>query len=110
MVQDDQNRKKHAYVVDEEEATGPGANRYGAWKNLDIRLEKEFATSGRKRFGISLDVFNLLGEKYRIFDLDAGGTWRPDGEGASTGTRVLSGTYNTYWPRWGTGSSGSTST
>lgn len=79
----------------------PGANRYGSWKNLDIRLEKEFATSGRGRFGISVDVFNLLGDKYRILDLNDGGTWRPDAEGASAGTRVLSGTYNTYWPRWG---------
>jgi len=79
----------------------PGANRYGSWKNLDLRLEKEFSKSGRKRFGISIDVFNLLGEKYRILDLNDGGTWRPDAEGASTGTRVMSGTYNVYWPRWG---------
>lgn len=79
----------------------PGANRYGAWKNLDLRLEKEFAASGRKRLGISLDVFNLLGEKYRILDLNPGGTWRPDAEGVATGTRTLSGTYNAYWPRWG---------
>jgi hypothetical protein len=79
----------------------PGARRFGSWKDLDIRLEKEFLKSGRRRFGISLDVLNLLGDKYRTLDLNDGGTWRPDDEGASTGTRTLSGTYDTYTPRWG---------
>ena len=79
----------------------PGERRFGSWKNLDIRLEKEFLKSGRRRFGISLDVLNLLGDKYRTLDLNDGGTWLPDDEGASTGTRTLSGTYNTYTPRWG---------
>jgi hypothetical protein len=80
----------------------PGERRFGSWKNLDIRLEKEFLKSGRRRFGISLDVLNLLGDKYRTLDLNDGGTWLPDDEGASTGTRTLSGTYNTFTPRWGT--------
>jgi hypothetical protein len=80
----------------------PGERRFGSWKNLDIRLEKEFLKSGRRRFGISLDVLNLLGDKYRTLDLNDGGTWLPDDAGASTGTRTLSGTYNTYTPRWGT--------
>jgi hypothetical protein len=80
----------------------PGARRFGSWKNLDVRLEKEFLKSGRRRFGLSVDVLNLLGDKYRTLDLNDGGTWRPDAEGASTGTRTLSGTYNTYTPHWGT--------
>jgi len=80
----------------------PGARRFGSWKNLDFRLEKEFLKGGRRSFGISVDVLNVLGDKYRTLDLNDGGSWQPDGEGASTGTRVLSGTYNTYWPRWGT--------
>jgi hypothetical protein len=80
----------------------PGARRFGSWKNLDLRVEKEFLKAGRRSFGISVDVLNVLGDKYRTLDLDDGGSWRPDGEGASAGTRVLSGTYNTYWPRWGT--------
>ena len=80
----------------------PGARRFGSWKNLDIRVEKEFLKAGRRRFGISVDVLNLLGDKYRTLFLNDGGTWRPDAEGASTGTRTLAGTYNTYFPRWGT--------
>ncbi len=78
----------------------PGANRYDSWKNLDFRLEKEFLKNGRRSLGISVDVFNLLGGKYRTLDLNEGGTWRPDAEGVNTGTRVLSGTFDTYWPRW----------
>jgi hypothetical protein len=78
----------------------PGSRRYGAWKNLDLRVEKEF---GKKaRYSVSVDVFNLLGDKYRILDLNDGGTWSPEGEGAGPGQRTLSGTYNTYWPLWGT--------
>jgi hypothetical protein len=80
----------------------PGARRFNAWKNLDLRVEKEFLKGGRRSVGISVDVLNVLGDKYRTLDLDDGGSWQPDGEGSSTGTRVLSGTYNTYWPRWGT--------
>lgn len=80
----------------------PGARRHDGWKNLDLRLEKEFAKGGRVPFGVSVDVFNLLGDKYRLLDLNDGGTWAPDGEGAAAGTRVLSETYNAYRPLWGT--------
>jgi hypothetical protein len=79
----------------------PGTRRYPSWQTLDFRLEKDFATAGRSRFAISLDVFNLLGGKYRTLDLNDGGTWAPDGEGGSTGTRTLSGTYGMYTPYWG---------
>jgi len=81
---------------------GPGSRRFGSWKNVDARLEKEFKRSGRTRFSVSLDVFNVLGDKYWTQDLNDGGTWLPDGPGASTGTRILSGTYGTYLPLWGT--------
>jgi len=81
---------------------GPGSRRFGSWKNLDARLEKEFKRSGRTRFSISVDVFNVLGSTYRTLDLDDGGTWAPDGPGSSEGVRVLSGTYGTYLPLWGT--------
>ncbi len=80
----------------------PGSRRYDAWKTLDLRLEKDFLKAGRSRFALSVDVFNLLGEKYRTLDLNDGGTWAPDGEGASTGTRTLSGTYGTLTPYLGT--------
>ena len=80
----------------------PGSRRYPSWQTLDFRLEKEFAASGRNRVGISLDVFNLLGSTYRTLDLNDGGTWAPDSEGGSSGTRTLSGTYGMYTPYWGT--------
>jgi hypothetical protein len=80
----------------------PGSRRYPSWQTLDFRLEKEFAASGRNRVGISLDVFNLLGSTYRTLDLNDGGTWAPDNEGGSSGTRTLSGTYGMYTPYWGT--------
>ena len=80
----------------------PGSRRFGSWKTLDFRLEKEFPRAGRSLFAVSADVYNLLGNKYRTLDLNDGGTWAPDGTGASTGTRILSGTYGTYTPLWGT--------
>jgi len=80
----------------------PGSRRFGSWKTLDFRLEKEFTRSGRSVFSASVDVYNLLGETYRTLDLNDGGTWAPDGEGASTGTRILSGTYGTFTPLLGT--------
>jgi len=80
----------------------PGSRRYDWWKTLDLRIEKEFAKAGRVPFAVSVDVFNLLGDKYRTLDLNDGGTWAPDGEGASTGTRVASAAYNVFKPLWGT--------
>lgn len=80
----------------------PGSRRYDAWKTLDLRVEKDFLRAGLSRFSLSVDVFNLLGEKYRTLDLNDGGTWAPDGAGASTGTRLLSGTYGTLTPYIGT--------
>jgi hypothetical protein len=80
----------------------PGSRRYDWWKTLDLRIEKEFAKAGRVPFAVSVDVFNLLGDTYRTLDLNDGGTWAPDGEGAGTGTRVVSTTYNVFKPLWGT--------
>lgn len=79
----------------------PGTNRYGSWKNLDLRVEKEFRKGGRTRFAVSVDLLNLLGNKYGILDLNDGGSWSPEGEGAGPGVRTLSGTYDTYLPIWG---------
>lgn len=80
----------------------PGSRRYDAWKTLDLRVEKDFLRAGRSRFVLSVDVFNLLGEKYRTLDLNDGGTWAPDDAGVSSGTRTLSGTYGTLTPYLGT--------
>jgi hypothetical protein len=80
----------------------PGSRRFDSWKNLDFRLEKEFTKSGQRGFSVSVDVLNLLGDKYRTLDLNDSGTWAPDGEGDAMGTRILSGTYGEYWPLWAT--------
>jgi Carboxypeptidase regulatory-like domain len=80
----------------------PGSRRFGSWKTLDARLEKEFQRAGRTKLSASVDVYNVLGNTYRTFDGNDGGTWSPDGPGLGPGTRVLSGTYGTYSPLWGT--------
>lgn len=80
----------------------PGSKRFGSWKNLDLRVEKEFKKADRTLFSASVDVYNVLGDKYGTRLLNDGGTWAPDGVGAGTGTRVLSGTYGTFLPQWGT--------
>ncbi len=80
----------------------PGTRRYGAWKNLDLRVEKEFMKLGRVRYTASLDFLNVLGDRYRVLDLNDGGFWSPAGEGTSEGERTLSGTYDRYVPFWGT--------
>ena len=80
----------------------PGSRRFGSWKTMDVRLEKEFLRTGRGALAVSVDVYNLFGEKYRLLDLNDGGTWAPDGEGGTTGTRLFSGAYGTYTPLIGT--------
>jgi hypothetical protein len=80
----------------------PGSHRYDSWNTVDFRLEKEFLRAGRSGLGLSVDVYNLLGAKYRLLDLNDGGTWAPTGVGGTAGTRTLSGTYGTYTPLIGT--------
>jgi len=81
----------------------PGSRRFGSWKTVDFRLEKEFPRAGRSSLvAVSVDVYNLLGDTYRTLDLNDGGTWAPDGEGGSTGTRLLSGNYGMFTPLLGT--------
>jgi hypothetical protein len=70
----------------------PGARRHSSFQTTDLRLEKEFSPGGKKRWTLYLDVLNLFGDKYKITDYNDG-FWYPDGEGASSGTHVLSGTY-----------------
>jgi len=70
----------------------PGTRRYGSFKSLDLRLEKEFLRLGGTRLSAFADVLNLLGNKNRIIDY-GDGMWYPDGEGGTSGTRLLSATY-----------------
>lgn len=70
-----------------------GKRRHSSWQNLDIKVEKEFLHKGKTRFSLSFDVFNLLGDKYKIIDLNDGGLWFPNGEGGSSGARLISESY-----------------
>lgn len=70
-----------------------GSRRYSSWKNLDMRLEKEFLKQGETKYSIAVDFFNLLGNKYTVINLNDGGIWYSDAPDSSSGTRVISGTY-----------------
>jgi hypothetical protein len=70
----------------------PGIRRHSSWQTTDLRLEKEILRRGRARWTIYLDILNVLGNKYKIVDYNDG-FWYPDGEGASSGTHLLSSTY-----------------
>jgi hypothetical protein len=74
----------------------PGARRFASEQSLDARLEKELVFRNRKRLTFTIDVFNLLGNKSSLFDLDDGGFWYPAAADSSQGTRVLSPTFGKY--------------
>jgi hypothetical protein len=71
----------------------PGARRHSSWQATDLRLEKEFVHGGKARFTMSLDVLNVLGNRYRLVDYNDGGLWSPAGEGSDVGERIISGAY-----------------
>jgi hypothetical protein len=71
----------------------PGARRYNSWQDTDLRLEKEFVRGGKATFSVSLDVLNVLGNRYQLVDYNDGGLWSPASEGSDIGERVVSGTY-----------------
>lgn len=71
----------------------PGTYRYSSVQETDIRLEKEFVRKGRARLSLSVDALNVFGNKSQIIDGNDGGLWYPDGEGTSSGERIISGTY-----------------
>ena len=56
----------------------------------------------RKRLTLTVDVFNLLGNKTGLLDLDDGGYWYPAAADSSEGTRVLSPTFGKYVSLLGT--------
>jgi hypothetical protein len=80
----------------------PGSRRFAAEQSLDARLEKEFLFRNRKRLTFTADVFNLLGKKSGLLDLDDGGFWYPAAANSSLGTRVLSPTFGKYLSLLGT--------
>jgi outer membrane receptor protein involved in Fe transport len=64
-----------------------GTRRYDSYSNLNLRLEKDFRT-GIGRFNAALDVFNTLGARYHLYDLNDGGLWLPSDEDTAEGERA----------------------
>jgi hypothetical protein len=74
----------------------PGTRRTRFDGNLDMRLEKEFLFKNRKRLALTIDVFNFLGHKSSLLDLNDGGYWYPATADSAQGQRVLSPTFEKY--------------
>ena len=70
-----------------------GTRRDLAFSNLDFRIEKEFGFGKYGKFGVFLDVFNLLGFTHVFVSQNPGGTWRPADANTDVGTYTPSGTY-----------------
>ena len=70
-----------------------GVRRYYDRSNLDFRLEKSIGLKGLGKFGVYLDVFNLLGNSYVNLTQNPGGTWRPTDNNTTAGTFAASGSY-----------------
>ena len=70
----------------------PGVRRNPDYDNLDIRLEKEFTFKFGK-FGVFIDVFNVLGNQYLTIGQNPGGTWRPTANNTDQGAYTMASTY-----------------
>ncbi|MDD8030903.1 MAG: carboxypeptidase-like regulatory domain-containing protein [Acidobacteriota bacterium] len=80
----------------------PGARRWPAFNNLDLRLEKRFKVGQGMSFDVALDILNLLGKKYGLNDLNDGGYWYPETEGTSDGTRIFNPSFQNTLAVYGT--------
>ena len=56
----------------------PGSNRYQAFVNLDLHLEKAFGLGGGTKLSIIADVFNLLGRNGQYLYNDSAATLHYD--------------------------------
>jgi len=74
----------------------PGSRRTSFDDSLDLRIEKEFMLRNRKRLRLFADVFNLLGRKSSVLDLNDAGSWFPAAENSNLGQRVISPTFGKY--------------
>jgi len=54
--------------------------------NMDFRVEKEFQIGKIGKFGLFLDIFNLLGNSYPSVGYNPAGTWRPVDNNTGVGT------------------------
>lgn len=73
----------------------PGARRHDPYKQLNLRIEKEFPLKRFGYFSVSLDIMNALGNTYFFTDKNDGGYWLPEDENVAEGTRLISPTYDT---------------
>lgn len=71
----------------------PGTNRYQAQSQMDFRLEKQFALGKYGKFGVFLDVFNLLGTTFVNLVENPSGSWRPVDANTNVGTYTPSSSY-----------------
>lgn len=69
-----------------------GSRRNQSYDNLDVRLEKELTFTFGK-FGLFLDIYNLLGATYVTIGQNPAGTWYPTDANVRTGTYTVSSTY-----------------
>ncbi len=82
-----------AFVLPTQVYTEPyGTRRYDSYSNLNLRLEKDFRT-GIGRIKAALDVFNTMGARYHLYDLNDGGYWLPSAEDSAEGERILNPSY-----------------
>jgi hypothetical protein len=73
----------------------PGTRRHDPFRQLNLRIEKEFPLRRFGSFAVSLDIMNTLGNTYFFMDMNDGGYWLPEDEGDAEGTRIISPTYDT---------------
>jgi hypothetical protein len=55
----------------------PNSRRSLQSDNMDFRVEKEFQIGKIGKFGLFLDIFNLLGNSYPSVGYNPAGTWKP---------------------------------
>jgi len=70
-----------------------GSRRNYTRSNIDFRLEKIFGLGSFGKFGIYLDIFNLLGNSYVNINRNPSGRWRPVDNNSTEGTFSASGSY-----------------
>jgi len=80
----------------------PGSRRGPDFKKLDIRLEKSLKLNSGTSLNLGLDILNVFGQKYWLEDLNDGGYWYPQGEGLSTGLRLINSSYQKILALYGT--------
>jgi len=84
------NALSYSYGVNLEPS---GTRRNPPSTNVDFRLEKEFRLGSLGKFGVFVDVFNLMGAQSVGISMNPGGTWMPTDANVTTGTYTVSSTF-----------------